>query len=69
MFWPFWSLLSPSSLLLEEHEEEEDTSVSEVKEFSSLGEGVESASLSLVQEEPPVLSSCSLIKAISISTT
>ena len=36
MFWPFWSLLSPSSLLLEEHEEEEDTSVSEVKEFSSL---------------------------------
>ena len=36
MFWPFWSLLSPSSLLLEEHEDEEDTSVSEVKEFSSL---------------------------------
>ena len=36
MLWPFWSLLSPSSLLLEEHEEEEDTSVSEVKEFSSL---------------------------------
>jgi len=29
-----FSLLSPSSLLLDEHEEEDDTSVSDVKEFS-----------------------------------